>query len=68
MLICDFKVTRHACSTIMLAEKSIFAVLLFFVHFILARNCLVDLLIFYGMFLFWVLVEHFHGQPMFFSP
>ena len=30
MLICDFKVTRHACSTIRLAENALVAVVLIF--------------------------------------
>ena len=30
MLICDFKVTRYACSTIRLAQNAIFAVVLIF--------------------------------------
>lgn len=41
---------------------------IFFVKFLLSRNFLVDLLFFNGMFIFWALVENFHGQPMIFSP
>ena len=40
----------------------------FFVKLFLFRNCLVDLLFFNGMFIFWALVENFHGQPMIFLP
>ena len=40
----------------------------FFVKFITSMIFVVDLLCFNGMFIFWALVENFHGQPMIFSP
>ena len=67
-LVCDFEVTRHTCSTVRLAEMQCLQVIWFFVKFILARNFLVNLLFFNGMFKFLGLVENFHGQPMIFLP